>query len=177
MIGRADAADFHAWMASADIAVNLRHPTGGETSATFLRLLALGRPVIVSRAGSFAEVPEGACCPVALDAMEEGAIETIYRRLADDPALAATIGGAARRFVEAEHSLSRSASGYLAALAGIRANPATPLVAVAPLAPYPASDPWPALLARVGAELADLGLGEEDEEALLAVASHLAELR
>ena len=155
----------------------MRHPTGGETSATFLRLLALGRPVIVTRAGSFAEVPEGACCPVELDAMEEASIEAILRRLAADSALRTAIGAAARRFAEAEHSLARSASGYVAALAEIRARPATPLAAVPPLAPYPASDIWPALLGRVGAELADLGLGEEDEPTLAAVASRLAELR
>ena len=49
VVGRADARTFHAWMAAADVAVNLRHPTGGETSASFLRLLALGKPTLVLR--------------------------------------------------------------------------------------------------------------------------------
>jgi glycosyltransferase involved in cell wall biosynthesis len=177
LVGRADAGEFSAWMASADIAVNLRHPTGGETSASFLRLLAFGKPVLVSRTGSFAEVPEGACCPVPLDAAEEGTIEALFGRLAVDGELRGAIGREARRFVEAEHSLAASALACLGALRGFRDQPMRPLVAVPPLAPYPASDPWPALLARVGGELADLGLGEGDEETLTAVAARLAELR
>ncbi|MDQ1347475.1 MAG: hypothetical protein QG573_846, partial [Acidobacteriota bacterium] len=53
---------------------------------------------------------------------------------------------------------------------------APPFVALPPLAPYPVSDPWPALLAVVGGELADLGLGEGDEELLAALAAQLQDL-
>ena len=64
-----------------------------------------------------------------------------------------------------------------AALESFATSPATPLAAVPPLAPWPASDPWPALLSAVGSEIADLGLGEGDEELLATVAARLAELR
>jgi glycosyltransferase involved in cell wall biosynthesis len=177
LVGRAGAGEFADWMAGADIAVNLRHPTGGETSASFLRLLAFGKPVLVNRTGSFAEVPEGACCHVPLDAAEEATIEALFGRLAVDTALREAIGREARQFVEAEHALSASVRACLDALGSFRDRPMRPLVAVPPLAPYPVSDPWPALLARVGGELADLGLGEGDDETLTAIAARLAELR
>lgn len=177
VIGRTSGARFAEWMAATDIAVNLRHPTGGETSASLLRLLAFGRPVIVNTTGSFAEVPDGACVQVALDPAEEAMLEAAFRELAAEPELRAGIGAAARRFVEAEHGLAASAERYTEALEAISAAPSRPFVAVPPLAPWPASDPWPALLASVGGELADLGLGEADDELLAELAVRLEELR
>ncbi len=44
--------------AASDILVNLRYPTAGETSASLLRLMAAGKPVVVSDAGSFRELPD-----------------------------------------------------------------------------------------------------------------------
>jgi hypothetical protein len=157
--------------------VNLRHPTGGETSASLLRLLGFGRPVVVNTTGSFAEVPDGACIQLPLDAVEEAALAAVFDRIASGPELGEAIGRAARRFVEAEHSLGAAASGYATAIASFRRAPMRPLDPVPPLAPFPAADPWPALLAAVGAELADLGLGETDEAVLAAVAERLEELR
>jgi glycosyltransferase involved in cell wall biosynthesis len=176
-LGRAETAAFDDWMNAADLAVNLRHPTGGETSASFLRLLAFGRPAVVNRTGSFAEVPEGACLQLPLDAFEEATLEAIFRRAIVDAPFLAGIGAAARRFVEAEHSLATSARAYLATLESFTRSPAKPLAAVPPLAPWPANDPWPALLSAVGSEIADLGLGEGDEELLASVAARLTELR
>src|SRR5262249_4521900 len=46
------------WAAAADVFVNLRHPTAGETSASLLRLLGWGKPVIVSDYAQFREFPE-----------------------------------------------------------------------------------------------------------------------
>ena len=49
------------WLAACDVAINLRSPYWGETSASTLRILAAGTPVIVSNVGSFAELPAAAC--------------------------------------------------------------------------------------------------------------------
>ncbi len=83
-------------MRACDVAVNLRHPTGGETSASFMRLLAFGRPTIVNQTGAFTEVPEGACLQLPLDGFEESTLVAYLRALADRPALAAAVGGQAR---------------------------------------------------------------------------------
>ncbi|HSM14502.1 MAG TPA: glycosyltransferase, partial [Thermoanaerobaculia bacterium] len=45
-------------IAATDLCLNLRYPTAGETSASLLRILAVGRPVIVSDYAEFAGLPE-----------------------------------------------------------------------------------------------------------------------
>ena len=51
----------HDWLAACDVAINLRSPYWGETSASTLRILASGTPAIVNDIGSFAELPDAAC--------------------------------------------------------------------------------------------------------------------
>ena len=56
--------DFLGWIATADVIVNLRYPTVGETSATALRALAAGKPLIVCDHGWYSELPDDACLKV-----------------------------------------------------------------------------------------------------------------
>ena len=49
--------DFEAAIAAVDLCLNLRYPTAGETSASLLRVLAAGRPAIVSDFAQFADLP------------------------------------------------------------------------------------------------------------------------
>jgi glycosyltransferase involved in cell wall biosynthesis len=176
VVGRVEESAFDDWMRACDVAVNLRHPTGGETSASFIRLLAFGRPTIVNQVGAFAEVPEGACLQVPLDGFEESTLVAYLSALAERPELAAGIASEARAFALAGHSVAAAAEACLDLLERTAAAPLPGDVAVPPLAPYPAADPWPALLAVLGGELADLGLGEGDEAVLGALAEHLVEL-
>ena len=176
VVGRVQPERFTDWMRACDLAVNLRHPTGGETSASLLRLMALGRPVVVSTTGSFAEVPEGACIQLPLDAFEAETLAELFRRLAASRELSQAIGAAARRFVEREHSLAASAESYVAALVRLFEAPMAPIAPCPPLVAGPVADPWPTLFAAVGSELADLGLGEDDEESLAEISARLAEL-
>ncbi|MEY8354091.1 glycosyltransferase [Lachnospiraceae bacterium 54-53] len=52
------------YMQIIDIAVNLRHPYNGETSGTLMRLLGLGKCIIVNNIGSFGEIPDNACIKI-----------------------------------------------------------------------------------------------------------------
>jgi glycosyltransferase involved in cell wall biosynthesis len=174
--GRTDAATFDAWMRACDVAVNLRHPNGGETSASFVRLLALGRPTIVNQTGAFAEVPEGACLHLPLDGFEESTLVAYLRALADREPLRAGIAAQARSFCVERHGVEEAARAYFERLDVAAGSPFPASVAVPPLAPFPATDPWPALLGVLGGELADLGLGESDEGVLEALACRLHEL-
>lgn len=71
-----------ALMRSTDVAVQLRTPTHGESSAAVHRLIGLGTPVVVTGEGSFAELPPAVatavqrdCPPAALAAaIEEAAV-------------------------------------------------------------------------------------------------------
>lgn len=57
-IGYAGDEDFDRYIAAVDLVVNLRHPTGGETSGALLRVLAAGKTVAVNGYAQFAEYPD-----------------------------------------------------------------------------------------------------------------------
>src|SRR5436190_1349955 len=105
-----------ALMAACDACVLLRAPTMGETSGSAIRALSLGKPLVVSDVGWFAELPDEVAlkAPVGGDAEVEG-IAAALERLAE-PGVAAAMGERARAYVEREHGLERSAALYVAAL-------------------------------------------------------------
>ena len=62
-------------MAACDVIVSLRSPTMGETSGSAIRALSLGKPLVVSDAGWFAELPDDVAASelaVRLDEVELG---------------------------------------------------------------------------------------------------------
>lgn len=118
-----DIHDFVSWIAAADVMINLRYPTVGETSATVLRGLAAGRPVIVSDHGWYAELPDDACVKVKPNDAE--ALYQAMRRLADSPELRQEIGRRAAEYVQREHSLAEAARRYLDFIAEIVAGQET----------------------------------------------------
>jgi len=173
--GRLPLARLHAAMCACDVAVNLRHPTGGETSASLLRLLGAGVPAIATDSGSFAEIPDGAVAKLTIDEHEEALLAALLARLADDAELRARLGREGRRHVAEAHALERSAGAYAAAIARLAARPEPP-PAVAPLAADAGDDPRLGLVAALGAAVADVGLDERDEAMLAALAATVAEL-
>jgi glycosyltransferase involved in cell wall biosynthesis len=56
--GFTELVDFKLYMNACDICFNLRYPTHGESSASLHRMLGMGKPVIVSKIGSFEEYPD-----------------------------------------------------------------------------------------------------------------------
>ena len=68
--GWVDEARLWALMAGADIPVNLRHPTMGETSGSVIRALSLGKPLVVSDVGWFSELPDEVALKVPIDGEE-----------------------------------------------------------------------------------------------------------
>ncbi len=150
-------------MAAADISVNLRWPTMGETSGTAIRSLVLGRPLVVSDIGWFAELPDGAVAKVPVGPDE---VEVLTQRLAElcrDAALREELGGAGRAYVRREHALERVAELYVAALedaAGLELVRDEVLGDVARAASeigLEATDPE---LGSVGKAVSEVGLGD-----------------
>jgi glycosyltransferase involved in cell wall biosynthesis len=105
-------------IAGADVSVNLRWPTMGETSGTAIRALVLGKPLVVSDVGWFAELPDDAVEKITADEHEVDALAEILRGLSRDPALRDRLGSAGERWVRREHNLDRAADAYVAALEG-----------------------------------------------------------
>ncbi|MET0554695.1 MAG: glycosyltransferase [Vicinamibacteria bacterium] len=102
-------------VAAADVAVHLRYPTARETSAALLRVLAQGRPTIVSDLENLSDLPDGAVVRADV-ADEEGEVTRALLRLAESPALRVRIGAAARAHVASAHSPERCRETYAAAI-------------------------------------------------------------
>jgi glycosyltransferase involved in cell wall biosynthesis len=102
-------------LAASDVCVNLRSPTMGETSGIVIRALALGRPLVVSDLGWFAELPDEAAAKVPAGEGEVAALAAALERLARDHELRERMGEAGRALAESEHALERVAESYTAA--------------------------------------------------------------
>ena len=157
--------DFWRAASAADLAVNLRHPTMGETSGAVCRLAGFGLPLVVSDIGWFRELPDtfASKIPVGGDEVERLARE--ISRIAFDPVEARRRGEAAAAWGLARHP-DRIAEAYASVLED-------------------AADGWTrpsALSGRLAAELAALGVGqpgrapsrEPDATVVAAVAGRLA---
>jgi glycosyltransferase involved in cell wall biosynthesis len=115
--------EYRDWMAATDVAVNLRYPTAGETSASLLRLLGDGKCTLVSAYRQFLEIPAGAVVRIPLGRAEETALTRELIALARDPARRARVGEAARSFVATEHSMEAAARAFGPALREIGDSP------------------------------------------------------
>ncbi len=115
--GYVSAPDFNAYVAAADVCINLRHPTAGETSASLLRLLAAGKPTAISASGSFLEIPADCAMHIPLDATETDMLTACAFLVHQHPAFGAQLGAHARAMVERAHTLNHSAARYMDVLA------------------------------------------------------------
>jgi glycosyltransferase involved in cell wall biosynthesis len=108
--------DFAAAIAAANLCLNLRYPTAGETSASLLRVMAAGRPAIVSDYAQFAELPDAIAVKVPLADGDEAAL--LAARLASllaQPQRLLAMGEAAREHVRRHHDPRRAAAAVVAA--------------------------------------------------------------
>lgn len=122
LIGRCEIEDFNGYMAACDVVLNLRYPTVGETSGTLLRALGLGRAVVVSDVGAFAEFPEDVCLKAPVGPNEEDFLYEYLNLLISRPDLAAALGERAREWVRTECSWELCARRYAEFLAGPEAQ-------------------------------------------------------
>jgi glycosyltransferase involved in cell wall biosynthesis len=110
--------DFEAAIAATDLCLNLRYPSAGETSASLLRVLAAGRPAVVSDYAQFADLPETVAVKVPLEARvedEAAGLANLLRRLLAEPERLEAMGTAAREHVRVNHAPERSAAAVLEA--------------------------------------------------------------
>jgi glycosyltransferase involved in cell wall biosynthesis len=105
-----------ALMAGVDACVNLRHPTMGETSGSVIRSLSLGKPLLVSDVGWFAELPDAVALKVPVGDDEVEALAAGLELLATRPEVREQMGAAAAELARREHDLDRVADLYVAAL-------------------------------------------------------------
>lgn len=123
----------------ADVCVNLRHPTMESGSASLAEQMLAGKPVVVSKAGCYLDIPDD--CVLKVDPVQEEAeLPAALRTVLLDAPLRQALGRNARVFAEKHFS----ARGYAAKLAPF-------LDRVLNLAPLTAS------LDRIGGHLRGMG--------------------
>jgi glycosyltransferase involved in cell wall biosynthesis len=110
-------------LADSDVSVNLRWPTMGETSGMAIRALSLGKPLVVSDAGWFSELPDSVVAKVPVDEFEVATLAATLELLAEDEGLRERMGAAASRYVREEHDIGGVADLYVAALEEVAGGP------------------------------------------------------
>jgi glycosyltransferase involved in cell wall biosynthesis/SAM-dependent methyltransferase len=147
ILGFAPIEEFVGYLGTCDIVLNLRYPTVGESSGTLLRALGLGKAVMVSEIGSFAEFPEDVCLKVPVGAGEEDLIFEYLNLLVSRPEVAQALGARARDYVAREcnwATVARQYAGFLEAVVSgqeWRGPLSEPVIEPTPLAQAAAEPP------------------------------------
>jgi len=144
-------------MAACDAIVSLRSPTMGETSGSAIRALSLGKPLVVSDVGWFAELPDDAVIKVPVDEYEEDTMTAALEALTDSNVRAA-MSAAAVDLIEKEHRVDRVAEAYAAALEELAGGPAVQQKVVEEVA-QAAAEVGLENTQEVAARLKEVGLG------------------
>jgi len=93
------------WLAAAavDACINLRYPAAGETSGITIRLMGIGKPVMVTDAAECARFPEDACLRIAPGVAERESLRQHMILLTSISEVALAIGQRGARHVGAHH--------------------------------------------------------------------------
>ncbi|MGZ4114994.1 MAG: glycosyltransferase family 4 protein [Actinomycetota bacterium] len=138
--------EFLAWIAAADVVVDLRYPHRGEVSGSLARALQAGKPTVVSATGTYLDLPADAVATVPPGPVDPEALAAVLRELAVDPARRAALSERARALAAERYTLEATARGYERAIEQTLAL---------------ALDPTRLALPRWARALNDIGLREE----------------
>jgi len=156
MTGFLEPAAFPTAISACDLCLNLRYPSAGETSASLLRILALGRAAVVSDYAQFVELPDDIVVKAPLKDdpdSEAGALAGLLRGLLTEPDRLVGMGAAARAFIEREHRPASAAREVFEALDEWSRLPAgKPPALRPPRPPAPTSLTWGWLPGRIEVE-------------------------
>ncbi len=166
-------AELPAHLTLADICACLRWPTNGETSASWLRAIAAGRPTIITELSHQPELPVvdprtwqplgpsgQASVALAVPVLDERhGLMSAIDALAKSPARRAKLGAAARQYWQAHHTLDAMADGY-ATLLTRATQRATPVVALPGHLVEEGDEKLTSLLAPFGLDAPDVVRGD-----------------
>jgi glycosyltransferase involved in cell wall biosynthesis len=97
----------------ADVAIDLRYPTAGETSGSALRAMQAGKPLVVSEQGSFLELPDEACIRLPIGGADADAVYAALDSLLSNPDRRLRMGAAGREFAHSRLQIEQAAASYL----------------------------------------------------------------
>jgi len=114
--------EFWKLAALTDICVNLRYPTVGETSGVAMKLMAAGKPVLVTDSEEYTCFPELAVVRIDSGEAEIEMLAEFLYALSTDVEMRALIGEKAAAHVREHHALGRVAAAYLEVIRGLVAS-------------------------------------------------------
>jgi glycosyltransferase involved in cell wall biosynthesis len=107
-----DEREFRLAAASVDACINLRYPAAGETSGIAIRMMGLGKPVMLTESLECSRFPEDACIRIAAGAAERDSLRDHMTVLASMPEVAASIGERAAAHIQRNHRVEEVAARY-----------------------------------------------------------------
>ncbi len=96
-----------------DVVVDMRYPSGAETSASLSRGLAFGKPAIVSAQGTFLELPDSLCIKVSVGEGEVNRLAAALMELSSNAERRNAMANAAREYAFANLRLDQAARQYV----------------------------------------------------------------
>jgi glycosyltransferase involved in cell wall biosynthesis len=107
------------WLAASavDVCINLKYPGAGETSGIAIRLMGLGKPVLLTDSRECSMYPAQACIRIPAGVAEKASLIEYMQLLVCVRGAAEAVGAGARAYIEEHHALERVGKQYWEALA------------------------------------------------------------
>ncbi|HEY8201054.1 MAG TPA: glycosyltransferase, partial [Actinomycetota bacterium] len=115
---------FDAHLVASDVVLNLRTPTHRHMSATVMRGIAAGRPIVMSDLEDWRFLPDAFCRRIPCDDTEASVLDDVLGELAGDPGTRERMVAAARAWYEREGTVDQMVRRYLEMIERIRRKPA-----------------------------------------------------
>jgi glycosyltransferase involved in cell wall biosynthesis len=95
-----------------DACINLRYPAAGETSGIAIRLMGIGKPVMLTDSPECARFPEDACIRIAPGAAERQSLREHMILVTSMKQVAAAIGQRGAGHIQANHRVDQTGKQY-----------------------------------------------------------------
>lgn len=115
-VGYTPESTFGTYAHAVDACINLRYPTAGETSGIAIRMMGIGKPVLVTQGEETSRLPEAALLRVDAGRAERDMLCEYMLWLTRFPNDARAVGARARQHVVKYHNPSRVAAQYWKAM-------------------------------------------------------------
>jgi glycosyltransferase involved in cell wall biosynthesis len=104
--------EFWLGASAVDAAINLRYPAAGESSGIAIRLMGIGKPVMMTDSAECARFPEGACIRIPAGAGEREALKAHMTLVTSVQEVARAIGLRGAGHIRAHHALEHIGDRY-----------------------------------------------------------------
>jgi hypothetical protein len=102
------------WLAASavDACINLRDPAAGETSGIAIRMMGIGKPVLLTDSPEWSRIPPDACLRIARGVAERASLRAHMLLLPSRSGLASSVGLRAARHIHECHGVTLAAKLY-----------------------------------------------------------------